>query len=492
MKTISFYLVVFLGIIGPVMAGAGAVRNKDNHWTAKQTFPHGTVIRKVFTVQDAQKNSLVNLDLTNESLEVNKIGAITDTVGVSIADTSGETLVLFDTSAGNIAIGTAVINSTSMFETYMITNINDNIYFKVSEDAVGPSLRLRKARGGHPTKAVVQDGDNLGSITFDGYYGGGLSGLSGLIRVSATQNFSSGNLGSTMKFYTTSNGSGTSTERMRIQPDGKVGIGTSAPNMELQFGTDGGIDPTAGGEIAFRYNMYNDGANRYLSAGEAAATISMDSVGAINFYTTGAVSGGASSVVTNFGSTTRMKIQADGTVSIGKNADTTPALDVNGHVHATQYVTTSDEDLKKNVLDLACNLSEFKSLKPKSYKWKTKASEFSKAQKAKLKAVYGEAMEAKTRTVEVTKTDEDGKEYTEEVEEEYQEATGNPDYSAVAKQKSGTKVGFLAQDFEGTTYSNCVVDLDGGAKGLDYACITASMWAVNQALLTRIEALEAK
>jgi hypothetical protein len=71
-----------------------------------------------------------------------------------------------------------------------------------------------------------------GGIVFRGTYlsGGGGAGLGG-IKAGKT-NATSGNLDAYLAFYSRSNSSGI-TEKMRIDPDGKVGIGTTTPPSKL-------------------------------------------------------------------------------------------------------------------------------------------------------------------------------------------------------------------------------------------------------------------
>jgi hypothetical protein len=100
-----------------------------------------------------------------------------------------------------------------------------------------------------------------------------------------------------------------------FKSDGKVGIGTSNPKIELQTGTSGGIQASSAAEIALRYNLYNSSGDKYIQAAYKAASMVMNSDGDFLFYNTNTASTAADSAVT--GLTARMAIKASGNVGIG-------------------------------------------------------------------------------------------------------------------------------------------------------------------------------
>jgi hypothetical protein len=63
--------------------------------------------------------------------------------------------------------------------------------------------------------------------------------LTGLIGFWSTENWTSTAMGTDMRFFTTSNGSSSRAERMRISDSGNVGIGTTTPTQVLDVNSNG-------------------------------------------------------------------------------------------------------------------------------------------------------------------------------------------------------------------------------------------------------------
>ena len=105
------------------------------------------------------------------------------------------------------------------------------------------------------------------------------------------------------------------TEAMRITSAGLVGIGTSSPNIEMQVKTSGGIQAVNADEIALRYNVYYDGADRYIQAANKAASVVLNNNGSILFYNTNTASTSANSTITGWGE--RVRIDSSGNLGIG-------------------------------------------------------------------------------------------------------------------------------------------------------------------------------
>ncbi len=471
------------GGLGQLLAAPGVVGNRDNFWNAPQTFKKGINVKSRLSIKSTSNAEFIKVDYDTSSLHLNSMRPIQDSTGISVFTTAGTGIAKFD--AENIRFG---INTLSPSATLEVAGTGGTIASFDGTAAAGIAVTWQTTGanigwvGNGSTSFVglttTDFGINSQSILHLGT--GGTSRLqmdsSGNIFTNSLSNalsvggfpvsFIHGGDTDAKSSMTIFRGSGNSSGPVLAfgKSRGAWGTYTTATNGDVL------------GNILF---AASDGTDYNSYAAQIVAQVDgtsgpNDTPGRLIFSTTADGAAAPSE---------RMRIQADGTISIGKTADTTPALDVNGHVHATQFVTTSDQDLKKEVADLSCDLSQFKAIKSKSWKWKDSEKDFSEDQKAKLLAVYGERKVKKTRTIEI-----DG----EDVEEEYEEGTGEPDFEAVAKDKGGTKTGFLAQDFEGTAYQNCVVELDGGAKGLDYACISAYQWEIMQALLGRIEALEQK
>jgi hypothetical protein len=114
-------------------------------------------------------------------------------------------------------------------------------------------------------------------------------------------------------FTTTSS----STEGMRLTSTG-LGIGTTAPKIELQVESSGGIQAVGSGEIALRYNAYYDGADRYIQGSNKASSVVLDSNANILFYNTNTASSSANSTITGWGE--RARIDSSGNLLVGKTA----------------------------------------------------------------------------------------------------------------------------------------------------------------------------
>jgi hypothetical protein len=157
-------------------------------------------------------------------------------------------------------------------------------------------------------------------------------------------------------------GSGTGTERMRIDSSGNVGIGTSSPGAKLDFGSSAGISGTAGLPSV---SIYASGSARY---GLNVSTDSLDisslaTSGRISFYT-----GGSTSSITE-----RMRITAGGEVYIAGTADQGAYnLQCNGTGvwGAGAYVNGSDARIKENIVSIDSSLDVVNKLNPVTYKYK--------------------------------------------------------------------------------------------------------------------------
>ncbi len=97
------------------------------------------------------------------------------------------------------------------------------------------NTRWRRANGTIATPTALLSGDLIGNFGFGGYTGSAFSASAVAIKVSATENWSATAIGAAITFFTTPNGSVTSAERMIIDQDGKVGIGTISPSTTLDI-----------------------------------------------------------------------------------------------------------------------------------------------------------------------------------------------------------------------------------------------------------------
>jgi hypothetical protein len=173
-----------------------------------------------------------------------------------------------------------------------------------SNDSNGPYLNFGKARGGSiGSTTIVQSGDVLGQIQFNGSDGTSLQNaafITALVDGTPGANDMPGRL----VFSTTSDGTSSPTERLRITSAGLVGIGTSSPATKIQIQH---ADATAS---VFR--LSRDGDN--------ATTFDIDYNSSSGHVTLGpTLSGSATAFNLGFkvAGSTRMQIDGSGRVGIG-------------------------------------------------------------------------------------------------------------------------------------------------------------------------------
>lgn len=204
----------------------------------------------------------------------------------------------------------------------------------------------------------------------------------------------SGSSNGQLAIYTTA--SGTSTERVRVDSSGNVGIGTASPALAAGYtavaaynatngavfralspdlGADGRLQVTnsivsVGSFSNVPLLLYTNGIERARidsSGNLLVGTASVISVGKISTAFDGSVAYGASFKTTygSAGSTFAAFVNSGGTVqgSIYANATNT-----------VQYLTSSDYRLKENIAPLTGALAKVSQLKPVTYNWKSDGS----------------------------------------------------------------------------------------------------------------------
>jgi hypothetical protein len=141
-----------------------------------------------------------------------------------------------------------------------------------------------RANGTKALPTAVINGDRLGSIIGGGYYNSTDFYRATQINFLADQNFSLGNAGSNISFDTTSIGSTTRTERMRIDSSGNVGIGTSS-TTGVKLGVVGNIIRLTPPDDATSGFSFNNSSSNTTWQSMLAFKASID--GANNFYVKG-------------------------------------------------------------------------------------------------------------------------------------------------------------------------------------------------------------
>ena len=138
------------------------------------------------------------------------------------------------TSDGKVGIGTSTPD-TALSVAGLTTGAAIAIQAYTTTATQGSQLFLARSNNGTlGTQTAVDADDLLGGISFQGSYGSAF-GTGAQIRGFADETFSGTAVGSTLRFYTADNTTTTLDERMRIDHNGKVGIGTTAPTEMLEI-----------------------------------------------------------------------------------------------------------------------------------------------------------------------------------------------------------------------------------------------------------------
>ena len=165
----------------------------------------------------------------------NFIGMFTDTT------TLGNS-VIYQTPAGSIGVNT--LAPAAAF--HVMAPSAPAAYYDVYSNSLGAlPVVYRAARGTPFAPTAVQANDILGGLAVRGYGTSTFSAGRGQVMFKAAENWTDEANGTFLQFTTTPLGSGAWAERMRIAPDGKVGIGTSTPAQLLSVA--GTVESTAGG-----------------------------------------------------------------------------------------------------------------------------------------------------------------------------------------------------------------------------------------------------
>jgi hypothetical protein len=151
----------------------------------------------------------VGIATTNPSTELHVAGTITATAYADITSTSG--------LIASVSDGSSIVRSS-----------------RASTDASGPQIDFRKSRGTQAAQTMVADGDTVGEVRFVAY-DGAADREAARIRATVDGTPASADMPARLQFYTTADGAGSVTERMRITNAGIVAIGTTSPNAVAQL-----------------------------------------------------------------------------------------------------------------------------------------------------------------------------------------------------------------------------------------------------------------
>ena len=244
-------------------------------------------------------------------------------------DSSGRLLVNTTSSSSNIAgyaNGGIQLNSTTTAQACV------NLIHRNNSNNTH-AIVLAKARDGGANGGRVQDGDDFGAISFQGFDGTGGSSYRRGAEIRGAVDGTPGNtdMPGRLEFLTTSDGSVVPTERMRI---------TSAGNVSIQ-NDSGKFTAGAGDDL----QIYHDGSQSYIAGDDIRIT-------------------------NNAVSETIAKFLANGAVELNHNDSkkfetTSTGVTVTGDVNST-----SDIDLKKDIEVVTSATEMLNQLRGVKFTWK--------------------------------------------------------------------------------------------------------------------------
>ena len=281
---------------GVFLVGNGTTWVAESGTTARASLgAAGTMVSNTFSA-----NQIISVtDNTNEALRITQTGTGNALV-VEDSTSPDSSPFVIDASGVIIAGGTTSIAGAGGI-TGLVQIANNASIDAYSADSFGRLIEFQKSRGAtRGTNTVVQSGDALGTIMFSGADGAQLiRGASITAAVDGTP--STNDMPGRLVFSTTADGASSTTERMRIDSSGRVGIGavpSSASKLQI---SDTISDSTA-------YSTYHQ-MNLSATSGSSSYTgYSVLAVPTSSFAGTGAVlsvSGGVTNQSPNTVSQTR-------------------------------------------------------------------------------------------------------------------------------------------------------------------------------------------
>jgi len=298
----------------------------DGKWKLFDGLPEEGHIGNVINFNNAYLATLV------ANVEANTLSVVNGVSG-NVNFDSGTLFV--DSVANEIGIGTTNPSANLHINGNAVIGVNTNTGFdlaplKISgtaidvgiqfsqamENAGAPRLMFSKTRGTLTSPTTVQTNDQTGSLRFNGYVGstGGFVENTGIYsEVDGTVSNTLTGLGGRLTLFTRAPG-GNLTERLRVDANGNVSIGTTNPSTRLTISKP--IDSAAygSGTKAIDFKVYFPGYDldtikASIYAGVSSQGVLQTTKGYLAFLTSS--TGGVENL------TEKLRIEADGNVGIG-------------------------------------------------------------------------------------------------------------------------------------------------------------------------------
>jgi hypothetical protein len=167
---------------------------------------------------------VISVNSSSDALRITQTGAGNALVVEDSANPDATPFVV--DASGAVIIGsttgvTGVANTFQVIGDGVAANIGQS---RFTDDANPPNFGQRKARGTKSSPTIVQSGDNLAQYIAQGYDGASYIQAAS-ITASVDGTPGTNDMPGRLVFSTTADGASTSTERMRIDSAGQVGIG---------------------------------------------------------------------------------------------------------------------------------------------------------------------------------------------------------------------------------------------------------------------------
>jgi len=254
-------------------------------------------------------------------------------------------------TSGNVGIGT----TTNFPYSLTLSGTSTNIGLIRYGAAVYPGIKFHSAAGSEGSEVAIGGARGLGAVQFSGYDGSTYNFAAATILGISTEAFSTTNHGAAIGFRTTTNGTTSDAERMRIDHSGYIGINTPTPTSMLHI-----TEKTDGWESSLRMDRSWDSATDYMQ-------IMYDSEG-LKIRTADDGDDKADIIFKPLNSEA-VRITQAGSVGIG-TSNPSEKLEVAGNVKATEFLYTSDARLKKDVSTLEDALNKVLQLRGVNFTWK--------------------------------------------------------------------------------------------------------------------------